>query len=40
MPSGRDVSTLLKLADAAMYQIKGRGKDAYYIHGQDREGPA
>ncbi len=32
---GSDASTLMKLADAAMYEAKGRGKNAYYIHGQD-----
>ncbi len=32
---GEDAAVLLKLADAAMYTAKGRGKNAYYIHGQD-----
>jgi diguanylate cyclase (GGDEF)-like protein len=34
---GSDVATLLKMADAAMYEAKGRGKDAYYIHSQDEQ---
>ncbi|WP_432822551.1 diguanylate cyclase domain-containing protein [Trichloromonas sp.] len=32
---GSDAATLLKLADAAMYEAKGRGKNAYFIHGGD-----